>query len=200
MRRFHHESPFFFPLLATFLGLHSGVTVIEIVDASINHSGMTIFPTIFHAIFVKGVLGGISLDTRTLSDHPLLTKVVQHFVGSGRASSHGRTRRHSHGGSNPSRYGKRRRRVVRPMTLANELLETLDVGSGHFHFDVVVACATGPEWHCFGRVGKEVEERFSVVEWDDFVVSTMDDVDGTRQILHPIHIWKQISNGSKADV
>lgn len=71
---------------------------------------------------------------------------------------------------------------MRPMTLTNELLKTLDVGRGHFHFDVVVACAAGPEWNCFGGIGKEVEKRLSMVEWDDFVVSTMNDVDGTPGI------------------
>jgi len=93
-----------------------------------------------------------------------------------------------------------RMRVIQPIALSNELLQSLDVCRGHVHFDIVVSCTTGPEGYGLGGVGKRFEEGLTVVEGDDGIVASVDDVYWACEITHPIEIRKQIPDGRKPHV
>lgn len=71
------------------------------------------------------------------------------------------------------------RRIVHLITVTDELLQPLDVSSGHSHFDIIMSDSFRPERGCLGSVRQCIEKTFSMIERDNSIFSSMDYVHGT---------------------
>ena len=89
-------------------------------------------------------------------------------------------------------------RLVDPIALAYELQQPLNEGGGHIPLDVIVAGALRPERHRLGRVGQILEERLAVVEGNDRIVVTVDDVYRTPGRWGSIDQWRSMEGGKIA--